>query len=63
MTDRMTNIKDIVDNFVVTEKEKALIFVLRRALRACTEGPTVSRAYNCQMILESALAKYGESDE
>ena len=63
MTNRMTNISEVVDNFVgLSEREQALLFAIRDALRACTSGEHVSRAYRTQEILETALARYGDGD-
>ena len=61
MSDRL---KAIVDNYCApTEREQALLFSIRRALKECTSGQLVSRAYRTQTVLEDALAKYGVSDD
>jgi hypothetical protein len=64
MSDRMTNIKQVVDNYIgLSEREQLLLFTLRDALRAVTTGDHVSRAYNCQQVLEDGLARYEVSDD
>ena len=61
MTDRL---KAIVDEYIgPTEKEMALIFVIRRALKECTSGQYVSRAERTKMVLEDCLSKYEVSDD
>ena len=59
MTDRITNIAEVVDNFVgLSQREELLLFAVRDALRQSTTGPYVSRAIRAQEVLEDALARY-----